>query len=442
MDRGWGRVSSLLVALLASLACSRQHEPAHPVHPEPEERGLAFVADAPAPEPLLDVRLLGFQVADDDGRRLARVTSAEIARWVAFANEVYRPAGIRFHFGPGDLRLLRSTRINDVYDDTDPGFAAAKRAAEEVSGRHPDRLVVFFRHGPGRAATGRSFSGTSFNFVVMSGWQDDWHCGHEHLGSFAHELGHHLGLPHTFARSFPDLHQAAAFLDHAGGDARVFDGDGLTDTPPDPSIVSTECLDFEEVELSGARIPLARRNIMSYYDQPDSLTAQQIGQARWYLLLRRAYRMKLPKNHPAAALQAERLELGAQRGGHCFPQVMDQFGVGNWSEGRQLFCAAQGPLAVSVKLPVERSGLQQLELYATRAPDFGIVEVYLDGARLGAFDAWSLGVLASGAIPLGERMLRAGTHELTFVVRAKNPASTGFQLGIDAIALVPREPLS
>ncbi|MEY2929668.1 MAG: hypothetical protein RL033_417, partial [Pseudomonadota bacterium] len=241
---------------------------------------------------------------------------------------------------------------------------------------------------------------------------------------------------------FRDPQQAAAFLEQAGGDVRVFDGDGLADTSPDPSILDTECLDFEEVELSGMRIPLARRNIMSYYDQPDSLSPQQIGQARWYLLLRRAYRMKLPKNHPAEALQAEHLELVDQRGGRCFPQAMDPFDAGNWSEGRQLFCGAPGPQSVTLKLPVEHSGLQRLELYATRAPDFGIVEVYLDGVRLGAFDAWSLGVLASGAIPLGERMLRAGTHELSFVVRAKNPASTGFQLGIDAITLLPLAPVS
>jgi hypothetical protein len=429
--------------MLLSLACSRQREPAHPIHVAPEERGWAFVAEASVPAPLLEVRLLGFQVADDDGRRLARVTPAEIARWVAFANEVYRPAGIRFHFGPGDLRLLRSTRINDVYDNADAGFAAVKRAANEVSGRHPDRLVVFFRHGPGRYATGRGFAGIDFNFVVMPGWQDDWHCEHEHLGSLAHELGHHLGLPHTFARPFQDPDQAAAFLAQAGGDVRVFDGDGLTDTPPDPSIRSTECLDFEQVELAGVGIPLARRNIMSYYDQPDSLSAQQIGRVRWYLLFRRAYRMKLPRNHPAAAREAELLELSAQPGGRCSTQDMEQFGVGNWSGGRQLFCAAQGPQMVTVLLPVERPGLQRLELYATRAPDFGIVEVYLDGVPLGrAFDAWSFGVLASGAIPLGERMLQAGSHELTFVVRTKNPASTGFQLGIDAIALTPLQPLS
>ena len=79
-------------------------------------------------------------------------------------------------------------------------------------------------------------------------------------------------------------------------------------------------------------------------------------------------------------------------------------------------------------------------LYTTRAPDYGVLEVLLDGQPLGAFDAWGLGVLASGAVPLGQRHLPAGKHELRFVVRSKNPASTAYHLGIDAIELVDLEP--
>src|SRR5262245_26037212 len=147
------------------------------------------------------------------------------------------------------------------------------------------------------------------NFVMMPGWQDDHHCGHEHIGSFAHELGHHLGLSHTFPRPFAEANEAAAFLAHARGDVNVFDGDWLPDTLPDPSLRATECLDYQQVQLGSVRIPLARRNIMSYYDQPDSLTPQQIARARWHLLLRRASHLKLPKNRPQLVYEAERLEL-------------------------------------------------------------------------------------------------------------------------------------
>lgn len=123
---------------------------------------------------------------------------------------------------------------------------------------------------------------------------------------------------------------------------------------------------------------------------------------------------------------------------------MDAFGVGNWSSSRQLFCHSRGGAqSVRLRLQVERAGLQRFELYATRAPDYGILEVLLDGVPLGsAYDAWAPAVLASGAIPLGEARLEAGSHELTLLTRAKNPASIAFHMGIDALVLLPVEPLS
>ena len=439
---GWRALGPL--ALLASLACSPAREPAHPVHTAPEERGSAFVGRAAPRRPLIEVSLLAFRVADDDGGRAARVTSADIARSVAFANDVYRAAGVRFRFDPSELVPLHNRVINDLEGDQQPDWRAAKHAADEVAEHFPDRLVVFFRHGRGPHATGAGFAGADYNFVVMPGWSDDLHCGHDHISALSHELGHHLGLQHTFARVFDVPSQAADFLAACGGDARAFDGDGLDDTAPDPGVRTTECQAIDVLELGAARVPLARRNIMSYYDQPESLSREQIERLRWFLLERRAHRLKLPRNQPSSALQVEQLQILAQSGGECWPQRMAPFGAGNWSEGRQLFCRSQaGPQSVRVRLQVDQGGLQRLELYATRAPDYGILEVTLDGVPLGgAYDAWAPAVLASGAIPLGEVRLEAGSHELTFVTRAKNAASTGFHLGVDALVMLLVDPLS
>jgi hypothetical protein len=69
--------------------------------------------------------------------------------------------------------------------------------------------------------------------------------------------------------------------------------------------------------------------------------------------------------------------------------------------------------------------------------------VLLDGQPIGSpYDAWAPAVLATGPLSLGERRLPAGAHQLTFLVRSKNAASTAFHLGIDAIALVSVEPQS
>jgi hypothetical protein len=442
MRRGLGAAMAILSVAVA--ACSRPRAPEYPGVIDPAGLGTAFVGRKPAPEPLLEVALMAIQVADDDGGHAARISREEIAAWVAFGNAVFRPAGVRFSFDPTDLRLLRSSLINGLVGVEQPDWRAAKRAADQVAERHPDRLIVFFRHGPGDLATGAGFSWTDYNFVVMPGWPDDKHCGHEHSSAFAHELGHQLGLGHTFARIFPDPERAAAYLGEHQGDLGVFDGDGLSDTAPDPGIRTTECGRGAELELNGVRVPLPRRNLMSYYEERDSLTREQIQRLRWFVRERQTHHMKLPKNAPAGALEVEQLEIVASAGAHCSIQEMDVFGVGNWSDGRQLFCRSQAAeLSVTVKLPVARSGLLRLELYATRAPDFGILEVFVDNEPLGApFDGWAPTVLASGAVPLGALRLAAGSHELSFLVRRKNHASSAFHFGIDALLLVPLEPSS
>jgi len=389
---------------------------------------------------MLVVPLLALRVADDDGSRPARVTPEQVATWVAYANQVFRPAGVQLLFERGAFRELRSTLINRLEGTGQVDWGQTKRVADEVASFYPDRLVVFFRHGPGKSATGVGMSWTDYNFVAMPGWLDDAHCGHDHIYALAHEIGHHLGLSHTFARVFSRPGEAAGFLRDRHGDVRAFDGDGLSDTAPDPGIRTTECGKLLELSLGGVRVPLSRRNLMSYYERVDSLSAQQIRRLRWFLKERRAHHMKLPKNDPVGALEAEQLELLASQGGRCSMQEMDSFGAGNWSEGRQLFCHSEGQLWARVRLP-SSSGRQRLDLYLTRAPDFGILEVLLDRRPIGAaYDAWAPAVLASGAIHFGEHELAAGDHELSFVVRTKNPASEAFHIGIDAVALVPVAP--
>jgi hypothetical protein len=431
------RVWGVALAVLTALSCVQPSPPAHPELLGTEELGQAFVGRSPAPEPTLVVPLLALRVADDDGKRAARVGPEQVAAWVAYANQVFRPAGVQLLFERGAFRELRSTRINGLQGTGQVDWREVKRTADEVASFYPDRLVVFFRHGPGNSATGVGMSWTDYNFVLMPGWFDDAHCGHDHIYSLAHEIGHHLGLPHTFARVFSQPAEAAAFLRDRNGDVRAFDGDGLRDTAPDPGIRTTECGKLSELSLSGVRVPLVRRNVMSYYEHVDSLSAQQIQRLRWFLNERRAYQMKLPKNDAPGALEAEELEVLASQGGRCSTQQMDAFGGGNWSNGRQLFCYSNGQLWVRVRLPSSSSGWQRLDLYLTRAPDFGILEVLLDGRPIGtAYDAWAPAVLASGAIHFGEHQLAAGDHELSFVVRAKNLASEGFHIGIDAVALV------
>jgi hypothetical protein len=45
-------------------------------------------------------RVVAIALADDDGGRATDIDEAKVTRWVSFANDSFRPAGIRFDFSP------------------------------------------------------------------------------------------------------------------------------------------------------------------------------------------------------------------------------------------------------------------------------------------------------------------------------------------------------
>ena len=235
-----------------------------PLHQVALHRDASSVPSIPPNVPIRAVI-----VSDDDGARTARVTPRQISQWVDFANRTFAAAGIHFDFSPTrGVTPLNNTVINRITGSSDTNWNEAKRLGNEIAARFPDALVVFFRYGPGEHPTGAGFSWTNYNFVVMPGFADARHCGHKHVDALAHEIGHYLGLPHTFAADpFESAAAAETYLAAGGGTAGVFDGDGFGDTPPDPSIRSLECDRTREITLGGVAFRLPRQNIMSYYDE-------------------------------------------------------------------------------------------------------------------------------------------------------------------------------
>lgn len=390
---------------------------------------------------VLTVPIQAFQVTDDDGARAAPISAEQVKAWVDKANEIYAPASIYFSYDPDeDFAFLRSTLLNNIMGKEDANWTEAILFGNQAATAN-QKLVVFFHYGRGEQPTGSGFSWWDYNFVVMPGFDATTVCGYQNIGMLAHEIGHYLGLPHTFAAIFNNREDAEVFLQSHNGDPKTFDGDGFDDTPPDPYIATfdVQCEPLESVTLNGQVFRLPRENLMSYYEVRSGLSDEQIERARWVLALRMQNGMAMPSNRYAPS-PVEADGLTVLRADNCAPldQDMAPFGAHQWNEGDQLFISAEENCVLELVLPVSRAGRYYLELYMTRAPDFGQIQVSLDGTSLGApWDGYAPLVMPSGPVILETPDLSQGNHTLTFTVVGNNPQSAGYLFGIDALTLSP-----
>jgi hypothetical protein len=94
---------------------------------------------------------------------------------------------------------------------------------------------------------------------------------------------------------------------------------------------------------------------------------------------------------------------------------------------------------LDLELPDHEPGKQRLEIFLTKAADYGVVAVSLNGTPLGAeVDLFSdRGVMPTGAVDLGTVELRGKGDVLRVsVVRAnEKTAPPHFQFGIDGVRL-------
>lgn len=210
----------------------------------------AGAASAPAAAQTVHLRLHVIRLSDDNGTRLASITPSEMLSWVQEANAAFARsnAGIRIHFyasadGP-DWEVRKSTALNRLASD-----GTGWPAANAVAAQYPAKVVVFVRHGDKTGATGNGFafppqSGMKVDFVALPGFSKttvpkDAFSGPwvQNRWLFGHELGHYLGLAHTFPgwndEGTDTDAEALAAIKAAGGKLSALDGDSVPDTPPD-----------------------------------------------------------------------------------------------------------------------------------------------------------------------------------------------------------------
>lgn len=141
----------------------------------------------------------------------------------------------------------------------------------------------------------------------------------------------------------------------------------------------------------------------------------------------------------AGAIECEKIKISGCTGGQTQVQETDQYD-GQWSQNAHLWWTNGKPgNKLSLALPVAKTGRHQLTLQLTKARDYGIVQLYLDGEKLGnPIDLYDPSVVPTGALDMGAHPLSAGEHNLTLEITGANPkAVQAFMAGVDYVLLSP-----
>lgn len=229
-----------------------------------------------------NIRIHAIRVSNDDGSFPPDISTGDLGKWVDYANSVYAAAGVKFISDVEDFSDLRSTAINLIdSDEVSYKWAVQKMLLDNEAANYPDRLVIFFVYGDtADVPRGGGFSWLHYNFVVMPGFHSATICGHQNITMLAHELGHYLGLVHTFEETFTSRDTLLKRIAQYG--IEYMDGDALSSTPLDPALYEAmECYDAtglnDTIYLNGVLYHVPRSNIMSYYDYPYmTITDEQI----------------------------------------------------------------------------------------------------------------------------------------------------------------------
>ena len=135
--------------------------------------------------------------------------------------------------------------------------------------------------------------------------------------------------------------------------------------------------------------------------------------------------------------EGERLKILSQTGGHPQEQDMTAWGE-TWSNEAQLWWTGAKPGdKLELALPVAKAGKYQLLAQLTKAVDYGIVQLSLDGEKLGQpVDLFHDGVVASGELDFGTHALSVGEHKLAVeITGANSKAVKSFMFGLDYVKL-------
>ena len=182
-------------------------------------------------------------------------------------------------------------------------------------------------------------------------------------------------------------------------------------------------------------VPIQYATVAFFYAGPGA----QIEPGIPVLTDRKVHPKPALKREPGA-IEAEDLKIKACSAGEVPGQDMLPFGDA-WSAGRQLWWLVHQPGAkLDLELPVKSAGTYTISAAFTKAGDYGIVQLAVDGKPLGKpIDLYepAPGVVHTGDVTLGHGNFQRRPSLDECRPHGKNARSTNFLVGMDWIRLTP-----
>jgi hypothetical protein len=128
--------------------------------------------------------------------------------------------------------------------------------------------------------------------------------------------------------------------------------------------------------------------------------------------------------------------------GQVQSQGMTHFGAGKWHDDNQLWWTHAKPGdKMDVAFDVKQSGAYRVDVTLTKARDYAIVQLSIDGKKAGEpIDLYDPQVVPTGPVTLGTFRLDQGEHQLGVeIVGANEKAIKSYMFGLDQILLKAAE---
>lgn len=258
-----------------------------------------------------EMPILFVELSNNDGGNQASISDAEAQIWIDAANDAWDDGGVEWTWDPADRVQLKSSVLNRVPAKPPEGWQPVDEDGQPViwwpdwwyalfgnsiaTNKYPDMNVVLIRWEGGG---GWSWGPHDTHYVSMPMYThtgiDKPTKGSPNTTLLAHELGHYMGLAHTFNGYFESL----AHCNGTDGDEfytggislAVADGDSggqlggpqddVTDTPADPGAACAPTTSLAcpggSVSVNSVTFNPPWTNIMTYHDcLPETLSLGQ-----------------------------------------------------------------------------------------------------------------------------------------------------------------------